>query len=149
MLVILIQLKGYQFLCSRDFLLPVVVNGHGSTVQVVENHDCFLFVNRFGVAENLDFHNKTFIHNLPSRSISRACSTWIPSCQSEWRKGLKMCRRFTSGFNFQFLAEYDVEMYLYHLLSEKLILSSQTALKQMGTGVHSIKEKLKAKLCRF
>ena len=36
MLVILIQLKGYQFLCSRDFLLPVVVNGHGSTVQVVK-----------------------------------------------------------------------------------------------------------------
>ena len=65
MLVIFIQLKGYQFLCSRDFLLPVVVNGHGSTVQVLKYHDCilfklFLFVNRFGVAENLDFHNKTF-----------------------------------------------------------------------------------------
>ena len=51
--------------------------------------------------------------------------------------------------HFQFLADNDMEMYLYHVLSEKLILSSQTALKQMGTGVYSIKEKLKAKLCRF
>ena len=43
--------------------------------------------------------------------------------------------------HFQFLAEYDVEMYLYHILSERSILSSQTALKQMGTGVYSNKNK--------
>ena len=41
--------------------------------------------------------------------------------------------------DFHGLEVYDVEMYLYHVLSEKLILSSQTALKQMGTGVYSIK----------
>ena len=51
--------------------------------------------------------------------------------------------------HFQFLAEYDVEMYLYHVLSEKLILSSQTALKQMGTGVYSIKKEIKGKLFLF
>ena len=60
-----------------------------------------------------------------------------------------MCRRFTSGFNFHFLAEYDMEMYLYHILSERLILSSQTALKQMGTGVYSIKKEIKGKLFLF
>ena len=51
--------------------------------------------------------------------------------------------------HFQFLAEYDVEMYLYHIISEKLILSSQTALKQMGTGVYSIKKEIKGKLFLF
>ena len=148
MIVIFIQLKGYQFFCSRDFLLPVVVNGHGSTVQVVENHDCFLFVNRFGVAENLDFHNKTFTQ-LTLTIYLKGMFNMDTIMSIRMEEGTQNVPEIYKWVPFQFLTEYDVEMYLYHILSERSILSSQTALKQMGTGVYSIKKKLKAKLCRF
>ena len=109
-------------------------------MQVVENHDCFLFVNRFGVAENLDFHNKTFTQ-LTLTIYLKGMFNMDTIMSIRMEEGTQNVPEIYKWVHFHFIAEYDVEMYLYHVLSEKLILSSQTALKQMGTGVYSIKKK--------
>ena len=117
-------------------------------MQVVENHDCFLFVNRFGVAENLDFHNKTFTQ-LTLTIYLKGMFNMDTIMSIRMEEGTQNVPEIYKWVHFHFIAEYDVEMYLYHVLSEKLILSSQTALKQMGTGVIPLKKEIKGKTFLF